>query len=200
VVAAYPWTGSTIYGQGGFTNGTTIHEPINRTGENKICKLKNSFASTYLYFFYKPICFASLPYILFISLLASLRFYISLFFCQFALLCCQYLIYKSTGYATLLYILQVHLFHLLCCHIFLLPVSLLQFASIYLLYFFKSICLSCFTSQLASLCYFTDFICDYFTQLTLPVIKLLALNSPLGGMDLICITYFYLTHSWVHEW
>jgi len=60
--------------------------------------------------------------------------------------------------------------------------------------------ISRFTSQLALLCYFTDFICNYFTLLTLPVIILLALNSPLGGANLICITHFYLTHSWVHEW
>ena len=58
--------------------------------------------------------------------------------------------------------------------------------------------ISCFTSSWH--CYFTDFICNYFTLLTLPVIKLLALNSPHGDANLICITYFYLTHSWVHEW
>jgi hypothetical protein len=45
--------------------------------------------------------------------------------------------------------------------------------------------------------YFTDFICSYFTQIILPAIKLLA---PLSGANLICIPYFHLSHSWVHEW
>jgi len=36
---------------------------------------------------------------------------------------------------------------------------------------------------------FADFICNYFTQLTLLVIKLLALNSPLRGANLICIFF-----------
>jgi len=34
---------------------------------------------------------------------------------------------------------------------------------------------------------FADFICNYFTQITLLAIKLLALNSPLSGVNLICI-------------
>jgi len=32
------------------TNGTTIHGPMNGIGKTKVCKLKNSFASIYLYF------------------------------------------------------------------------------------------------------------------------------------------------------
>jgi hypothetical protein len=54
-----------------------------------------------------------------------------------------------------------------------------------------------FTSQLALHFYFTDFIRNYCTQLIFPAIKLLA---PLSGANLICIPYFRLSHSWVHEW
>jgi len=76
---------------------------MNGTGENKVFKLRNNFAykiSTTGYFFYKsnsfalllhistfcmPICFTSLPYILFICLLALL--YRNIFLLQAHWLC-----------------------------------------------------------------------------------------------------------------
>jgi hypothetical protein len=124
-------------------------------------------------FLKQSICFASLPYISFINLLASLHCYISVLQVHLFRFAAIYLIYKSTGFAALLYISFTSL---LDC-----------FASLYL-YFFIS---------LASLCYFTDFICNYFTLLILPAVKLLA---SLSGANLICIPYFHLSRSWVHEW
>jgi hypothetical protein len=116
MVATHPLTSGIIHGQGSSMIGT---------GENKVCKLINSFAyeiSTTGYFVYMSIGFTLLlhmPIFLYANLL------------RFAAI---YIIYKFTGFAVQLYFFYKSIGFALLVHIsFFKTVYLLRFAAVYLI-------------------------------------------------------------------